>query len=139
MNKVHGEIIFHVKGDTATIINFKNIPMPGKIVETYGSQLYTEYVTSGASCILEQRLVPSSRFPVNTLNVDVELKEKSDKKSSVFDAYGQPVAQEERFFYLEIWEKVSLQKMKDIQEVMEKANDHLNELIEKYQKKEKER
>jgi hypothetical protein len=108
MEEIHGEITFHVVGDTAKIININGFPSREQIWDLLGINFYNELVGSGTSF----DYLPFYDPPFISFN----------KKPR-------------EFVYLRLWSKVSIEQMKEIQSFVHEANDHFNELLKKWVEK----
>jgi hypothetical protein len=104
MEEIHGEITFHVVGDTAKIINIKGFPLKKQIRNMLGIDFYNNFVGSGTSF----DYLPLYNPPLISFN-----------------------KRPRECVYLRLWSKVSIEQMEEIQSFVHEANDHFNELLKK--------
>jgi hypothetical protein len=91
------EVLFHIKGDKAKIINFRNIPTERELVQRYGVEAVSEYDNQQPFCY---RYPKDSRSPLPSLYIE------RDRYSS---------------FHYYIWQEITLDRMKEIEELLPKA------------------
>jgi hypothetical protein len=110
------EVVFHIKGDKAKIINFKNVPYQDEIEDLIGGKNTNRYVYDSISCFLTKH-VDSNNHAVPFLQI---------YDPSNWDRYSPNWNKQQS---IELWSLVTIDDMKAIQEKVKPANERLSELI----------
>jgi hypothetical protein len=104
------EVVFHINGDKAKIINFKNIPYRDELEDLIGRENTSRYVYDSIGCFLTKHIDPT--------NHAVPFLQISNSPNW-----------NKQIWSIEPWSFVTMNGMKAIQEMVELANERLNELI----------
>jgi hypothetical protein len=128
MEKLHGEVIFNVKGDKAKVINFKNIFDLGAMGRKYGNNFNDDFYKSGRSCYLYYDKIPYIIFIRRTNDCEGVKFTFPDGNPTV---WGNRVWEDvSRYhFTLKLWQEVTLEQMKEIEQFMADSNEYLDTLI----------
>jgi hypothetical protein len=91
------EVLFHIKGDKAKIINFRNIPTERELIQRYGVKAVSEYDDQQPFCYYYPK---DKQTPIPYLYIEL------DRYSSLL---------------YHIWQEITLDQMKEIEELLPKA------------------
>jgi hypothetical protein len=123
--RINGKVLWHVHGGKARVINFKDIPTQEEIVEKYGTAISEEYFSGnrGPVCFI----VSNGPFSVPYITLAAISRETAEKIGSK----SIPVYTSKYGFkrYVAIWEDLPIEGMKIVNDLVSKANDHLNGFI----------
>jgi hypothetical protein len=128
MEKLHGEVIFHIKGDKAKVINFKNVLDMSEMGKKYGRNINDDFYRSGRSCYLYRDEIPYIVFIRRADDCEGVKFVPSDGKLTVWGnrVWGDGFR---HHFTLKMWQEVTLEQMKEIKQFMADSNEYLDTLI----------
>jgi hypothetical protein len=128
MEKLHGEVVFHIKGDKAKVINFKNVFDMTEMGKKYGRNINDDFYRSGRSCYLYHNKIPYIIFIRRTDDCKgVKFTETEFERT----VWGNRAWEDgfRSYFTLKMWQEVTLEQVKEIKQFMADSNEYLDTLI----------
>jgi hypothetical protein len=133
ISKVNGKVLWHIRNGKARVINFKGILTREEIITKYSAAVEGEYYRGkrGPACYLVLGVHRGDVPYISLRDISRNTVENTDGKPS--DIYARKLTIPENLSgfqkYVTIWEELSIEEMKFVDDVVSRANDHLNELI----------
>jgi hypothetical protein len=133
ISKVNGKVFWHIRNGKARVINFKGILTRDEIIAKYSAAVEAEYYrgTRGPVCYLVLGIRHNDVPYISLRDISRDIVKNTDGKPS--DIYARKLTIPENLSgfqkYVTIWEELSIEEMKFVDDVVSRANDHLNELI----------
>jgi hypothetical protein len=124
--RINGKVLWHVHGEKARVINFKDILTRDEIMKKYGPIVSARYMTEehgGPVCLF---------IPNDSDNKPyIRLIYSSLKVAKSIDGTLNVVSEAKYDFQkITIWDEIPIEGMKIVDDLVSQANDHLNEIIE---------
>jgi hypothetical protein len=127
------EVVFHIMGDRAKVINFKNFLSYPDMLDKYGGQIAGEFYASGRNCFDYLNPPASIVFirPIDEKSI-VQFTETEFGRTVWGNRVNKVGAM--NHIYLLMWQILSLDEMKQVKQFVAEANEHLDKIIDSYER-----